>query len=96
MMPAFLRCQGKEFPDEVEHVLLEDGRESIDDLVQLIQTYKRKNKMVRVITSYLFKRRQEDLETALNRALGHLQVSVRCMLETLTKRQSCVRGLGSW
>lgn len=66
--------QGEGLPEEVERGLLENIRESIDDLVQLIQTYKSKNKLVRVITSSLFKRRQEALEFAINGALSHLQV----------------------
>lgn len=75
-MILLLCHEGKEVPDEVERVLLEDVRESIDDLAQLIWTYQSKNKMVRVMTSSLFYRRQEELETAVHNALNHLQVSV--------------------
>lgn len=67
------RDQDGHSPDEAERVLLEEVRESIDDLVQLIQVYKSKGRIVRVITSSLFKRRQEELEATINMAINRLQ-----------------------
>ena len=74
MVVVCFRCQGDHPPDEAGDVLLEDVQESIDDLIQLIQVYKSKNRMVRVVTSSLFKRRQEELEAAINVAVNRLQV----------------------
>lgn len=71
-----VRCRGHggHSPDEAEGILLEDVRESIDDLIQLIQVNKRNSRMVMVITSSLFKRRQEELEASINVAINRLQV----------------------
>lgn len=65
--------QGGQLLDEADRVLLEEVRESIDDLVQLIHIYRRKNRMVRVMTSTLFRRRQEELEAGINLAVNRLQ-----------------------
>lgn len=54
---------------------MEDVRESIDDLVQLIQTYKSKKMLSKVMVSSLFKRRQEEAEAVINMAITRLQVS---------------------
>lgn len=55
-------------------MLLKDVRDAVGDLVEIIQTYKAKNKMSQVLTSTLFKRRQEEAEAVINDAIGRLQV----------------------
>lgn len=60
---------------DAESVLLDDVRESIEDLVQIIQTYKAKNKFSKVMMSTLFRKRQEEAEAVINMAISRLQVS---------------------
>lgn len=55
-------------------MLLEDVRLAIDDLVQIIQTYKAKNKFAKVVMSTLFKKRQGEAEALVNMAMTRLQV----------------------
>lgn len=71
------RGQSGEASGEAERVLLEDVRESINDLVQLMITYRSKNKLSKVVTSSLCKRRQEEAEAAIDMALSRLQASIR-------------------
>lgn len=66
--------QGCEPCDEAERALLEDVRESIDELVQVVKTYQTKSKFARVMTSSLFKKRLEEAEAVINMAIIRLQV----------------------
>ena len=68
------RTQGDRSYAESERVLLEEVRESIEDLVQIMKTYKSKNKVSKVMMSTLFKKRQEEAEAVINMAIGRLQV----------------------
>lgn len=45
------------------------------DLVQLMRAYRSRNRVLKVFTSSLFQRRQEEAETAINSAILRLQVS---------------------
>lgn len=67
--------QGDRAYAEAERVLLDDVREAIEDLVEVIQTYKAKNKFSKVLMSTLFKRRQEEAEAVIAMAISRLQVS---------------------
>ena len=49
--------------------------EAIFDLVELIKTYGSKNRLSKVLMSTLFKRRQAELEAAIDRAAARMQVS---------------------
>lgn len=64
-----------EITGEAEHILIEDVHDAVADLVELIKTYKSNNKMAQAITSSLFKRRQEEVEALIDRAVSHLHVS---------------------
>lgn len=56
-------------------MLIEDVHEAIFDLVELIKTYKSKNKLSKVLMSTLFKRRQDELDAVVDRAIVRLQVT---------------------
>lgn len=58
-----------------ERELVDDVGEAIADFVDLIKTYKSKNKLSKVLTSSLFKRRKEEADALIDRALGRLSVS---------------------
>ena len=71
----FYGDQAKGAPGEAEAFLLEEVRISVDDLLQIMQAYRSKNKIKRILISTLFKRRQEEAEMAIDRAMSRLQVS---------------------
>lgn len=54
--------------------LLDDVRESIEDLVHLFQSYHCMKGVSKVVMSSIIKRRQEDAEVAINMAVNRLQV----------------------
>ena len=56
-------------------MLIEDVHEAIFDLVELIKTFQCKNKLSKLFLSTLFKRRQEELNAVVDRAIMRLQVS---------------------
>lgn len=56
-------------------VLTEDVNDAIYDLVELIKLFQSKNKLSKVLMSTLFKRRQEELDAVVDRAVTRLQVS---------------------
>lgn len=70
------RAKDGEVRGEAERFLIGDVHDAVADLVELIKTYRSKNKMARVIMSTLFKRRQEEADAVIDRAISHLQVSV--------------------
>lgn len=55
--------------------MLEDVHSAISGLVELLQTYKNKNKLERVLVSSLFKKREEEAEAVLSTYINRLQVS---------------------
>ena len=67
--------QGGDTHSEVERVLIEEVRDAVSDLVDLIKSYQNKNKLSKVLTSTLFKRRQEEMDAVVDRAILHLHVS---------------------
>lgn len=68
---------------EVERILLEDVQESIEDMLQIMRSYKSKNTVSKVFVSTLCKRRQDEAEAAINSAVQRLQV--KYILTTYTK-----------
>ena len=56
-------------------VLIEEVHDAIFDLVELIQTFQSKNKLSKLFLSTLFKRRQEELDAVVDRAIMRLQVN---------------------
>lgn len=70
--------QGEDTVGEVARVLIEDVNDAIFDLVELIKTYQSKKKLSKVLMSTLFKRRQDELDAVVDRAIVRLQVSGWC------------------
>ncbi|CAB1102899.1 unnamed protein product [Ectocarpus sp. CCAP 1310/34] len=67
---------GGDTSTEEERVLIKEVRDAVSDLVELIKTFQNKSKLGKVLTSTLFKRRQDELNTVIDRAIGGLNVSV--------------------
>ena len=55
--------------------MIEDVHDAIFDLVELIKTYRSKNRLSQVLMSTLFRRRQDEMGAVVDRAILHLQVS---------------------
>lgn len=68
--------QGGEETNEAGRVLLDEVKYAVDTLLQVIQTYNSKNKVTQVLTSSMFKTRQEEAEHVINAAISRLQVIV--------------------
>ncbi|CAM9774536.1 unnamed protein product, partial [Scytosiphon promiscuus] len=62
---------------ETARVLIEDVHDAIYDLVELIKTFQSKNKLSKVFLSTLFKRRQEELDAVVDRAITRLQLGLQ-------------------
>ncbi|CAM9813426.1 unnamed protein product, partial [Ectocarpus sp. 6 AP-2014] len=67
---------GENTTGEVTRMLIEDVHEAIFDLVELIKTYQSKNKLSKVLMSTLFKRRQDELDAVVDRAMVRLQLGL--------------------
>ncbi|CAN0411915.1 unnamed protein product, partial [Ectocarpus sp. 8 AP-2014] len=67
---------GENTTGEVARMLIEDVHEAIFDLVELIKTYQSKNKLSKVLMSTLFKRRQDELDAVVDRAMVRLQLGL--------------------
>lgn len=67
--------QGGDTNSGVERALIEEVHDAVSDLVDLIKTYQNKNKLSKVLMSTLFKRRQEELDAVVDKAILHLHVS---------------------
>ncbi|CAM9445750.1 unnamed protein product [Ectocarpus fasciculatus] len=67
---------GEDTTGEVARMLIEDVHEAIFDLVELIKTYQSKNKLSKVLMSTLFKRRQDELDAVVDKAIVRLQLGL--------------------
>lgn len=56
--------------------MVEDVYDSVKSLVGIMQTYKARGKMSKLLVSSLFKRRQEEAETVIKDAISSLQVGL--------------------
>lgn len=56
-------------------MLIEDVGDAVGDLVEIMKTYKSKGKLSQIVTSTLFKRRQDEAEAVVDAAVSRLQVS---------------------
>lgn len=63
---------------DVARALVEDVHKAIFDLVELIKFFQSKNKLSRLFLSTLVKRRQDELDYVVDRAIMRLQVSDNC------------------
>ena len=59
----------------MEDYISSQVHDAILDLVELIKTFQSKNKLSKLFLSTLFKRRQEELDAVVDRAIMRLQVS---------------------
>ncbi|CAM9974886.1 unnamed protein product [Scytosiphon promiscuus] len=66
--------------NEADEVLIEDVHFAISDLVELIKTYESKNKLSKLLTSTQFKRRQSELDVAVNQAITRLQLGLQVQI----------------
>ncbi|CAM9886512.1 unnamed protein product, partial [Scytosiphon promiscuus] len=62
---------------EAARVLIEEVHEAIVDLVDLIRTFQSKNKLSKAFMSTLFKRRQDELDAVVDRAILRLQLGLQ-------------------
>ncbi|CAM9983807.1 unnamed protein product, partial [Ectocarpus fasciculatus] len=60
-----------------ERVLMEEVHDAVSDLVELITTYQNKSKLAQVLTSTLFKRRQDELNAVMDRAIWGLHLGLQ-------------------
>ena len=72
----FVAFQGGDTMGEAARVLIEDVHDAIFDLVELIKTFQSKHKLSKLFLSTLFKRRQDELDAVVDRAITRLQVTV--------------------
>ena len=67
--------------EPTHRVLIEDVRDAVGDLVDVIKTYRSKGRIARVMVSTLFRRRQEEAEAVIEAAISRLHVSVSTSYE---------------
>ncbi|CAM9606844.1 unnamed protein product, partial [Hapterophycus canaliculatus] len=68
--------KGGETNGQAERVMIEDVHDAMFDMVELIKAYQSKNKLSKVLMSTLFRRRQEELDAVVDRAIIRLQLSL--------------------
>ena len=59
---------------EAKRHVIEDVRDAIADLIDIIKTYRSGNRLRQVLTSSVFKRREEEANLAIDRAVTLLNV----------------------
>lgn len=80
--------------EKAEHILIQDVHDAVADLVELIKTYKSKNRLAQVVVSSLFKRRQEEADAVISCAMSRLQVRLPttiCNYDGRGRCASCMR-----
>lgn len=70
--------------------MLEDVKDAVGDLLDIIKTYKSKNKISQVLMSSLFRQRQDEAEAVIDRAISRLHVSVMdCLTVSAELHTNC-------
>ncbi|CAM9241803.1 unnamed protein product [Scytosiphon promiscuus] len=69
--------RGGDTMGDAARVLIEEVHEAIVDLVDLIRTFQSKNKLSKAFMSTLFKRRQDELDAVVDRAILRLQLGLQ-------------------
>ncbi|CAN0184783.1 unnamed protein product, partial [Scytosiphon promiscuus] len=69
--------RGEDTMGDAARVLIEEVHEAIVDLVDLIRTFQSKNKLSKAFMSTLFKRRQNELDAVVDRAILRLQLGLQ-------------------
>ena len=67
--------QGGDTTEEAARVLIDGVHDAISDVLELIKTFQSRNKLSKLFLSTLFKRRHEELNAVVDRAITRLQVS---------------------
>lgn len=70
-----LLSQGTEHDGDAERILLEDVQASIENMVEIMQSYRNRGALSKICTSALCKRRQDEAEMAIKSAAQYLEVS---------------------
>ncbi|CAM9607905.1 unnamed protein product [Ectocarpus sp. 13 AM-2016] len=70
-------AKGGDTSTEEERVLMEEVHDPVFDLVELIKTFQNKSKLGKVLTSTLFKRRQDKLNAVIDRAIWGLHLGLQ-------------------
>lgn len=60
---------------EMKGMLIENVQEAIGDLVDLIKTFRSKNKITQVVVSTMFKTRMDETQAVINQTFSELMVS---------------------
>lgn len=63
--------------------------DAVADLVELVKTFKSKNKLAQVMMSTLFKQRQAEADAVIDNAMSRLQVSHAFDRPQLPGRRRC-------
>lgn len=71
----FNASQGGDTTGKAERAMMEEVHDAIYDLLELTKTYQSKNRLLQLLTSTLFKRRQDEMGAVVDRAILSLQVS---------------------
>ncbi|CBJ25851.1 protein kinase [Ectocarpus siliculosus] len=69
--------KGGDTNGEAAQALMEDVHDAVCDLVELIKTYQSKNRLSNVLMSTLFKRRQDELDAVVDRAILRLHLGLQ-------------------
>ncbi|CAM9108702.1 unnamed protein product [Ectocarpus sp. 8 AP-2014] len=72
--------KGGDTTGEAARILIEDVHDAIFDLVELIKTFQSKNKLSKLFLSTLFKRRQDELDAVVDRAITRLQLGLQLQI----------------
>ncbi|CAM9607513.1 unnamed protein product [Laminaria digitata] len=65
---------------EAERVMIEDVHDAIFDLVELIKTYQSKNQLSQLLTSTIFRRRQDEMGAVVDRAILGLHLGLHVQI----------------
>lgn len=99
---AMRHTKGDDIDGDMERMLIEDVQTAVGDMVELIKTYRSKNRLSQVIVSTMFKRRLAETEAVIDRAIIDLKVSSfarsRAAGEAADGRPviQCLEGLICW
>lgn len=59
----------------MERMLIEDVNTAVGDMVELVKVYRTKGRISQVVCSTMFRRRMEETEAVIDRAMSDLKVS---------------------
>lgn len=81
--------QGDDTTGKAELALMEDVHDAILDVLELTKTYQSKNRLSQLLTSSLFRRRQDEMGAVVDRAILSLQVSPVNFLTYYCPEKTC-------